>query len=125
MGTDGVWHFQELGVFVKYGHRSSLHLEEALALRFINKLFSADEVPAPEVLGWKSTDDAGLESNFIYMNFTPGQTLQETWETLSEAEKASVSQQLADITSRLRSVEQNPADQFIGTFVVTMVLEGG
>ncbi|KAK3941223.1 kinase-like domain-containing protein [Diplogelasinospora grovesii] len=113
-GYDGVWHFQELGVLIKFGHPSRVDLEEALALRFINKMFPADEVPAPEVFGWKSTrDHPGYESNFIYMSFLPGQTLRDAWETLSQEDKASVSQQLAGIVKRLRSVERGPADQFI------------
>ncbi|AEO54563.1 hypothetical protein MYCTH_2297251 [Thermothelomyces thermophilus ATCC 42464] len=117
LGCDGVWHFQEFqepGLLVKFGHRSRVHLEEALALRVINKILP-DGVPAPEVFGWKSTRDPGYESNFIYMSFLPGQTLRDAWETLSQKDKASVSQQLAGIVRSLRSVGQSLAGQFIGS----------
>ncbi|KAK4105783.1 hypothetical protein N658DRAFT_483201 [Parathielavia hyrcaniae] len=107
----GVWRFQELGVLVKYGHYSHLHLEEALALRFVNKMLLADEVPAPEVFGWKT---AG-ERNFIYMELMPGERLRDAWETFSQADKESVSHQLEKIVKNLRSVEQDTADQFIGS----------
>ncbi|KAK4237713.1 kinase-like domain-containing protein [Achaetomium macrosporum] len=116
LGDGGIWNFQELGVLVKFGHPSNVHLEEALALRFINKMFPAEQVPAPEVFGWKSTHEpVGFESNFIYMSFLPGQTLRDAWETLSQEDKASLSQQLAGIVKRLRSVERGPSDQFIGS----------
>ena len=45
--------------------RSRVRIEEALALRFVNKMFSTDEVPAPEVFGWKTAGDNGSESTFI------------------------------------------------------------
>jgi hypothetical protein len=112
--SEGIWHFAELGVLVKYGHKSQVHLEEALALRVINKLFPVAEVPAPEVFGWKSTDKAGDESHFIYMSFLPGQNLGEVWDSLTGDEKSAISRQLGLIVNRLRAVEQDPNDQFIG-----------
>lgn len=76
MGEGRFWHFQDSGVFVKFGPRSRVRTEEALALRFVNKMFSTDEVPAPEVFGWKTAGDNGSESTFIYMSFLPGKTLE-------------------------------------------------
>ena len=106
MGRGRFWYLQDSGVFVKFGPRSRVHVEEALALRFVNKMFSADQVPAPEVFGWKTAGDNGNESTFIYMSFVPGETLEEAWETLTQAEKTSISHQLADVVKALRSVEQ-------------------
>ncbi|KAK3302594.1 uncharacterized protein B0T15DRAFT_487659 [Chaetomium strumarium] len=97
-GYDGVRHFPEFegpGLLVKFGHPSRVSLEEALALR--------------------STRDSGHESNFIYMSFLLGQTLREVWETLSHEDNASVTQQLADIAGRLRSVELSSTIPFIGS----------
>ncbi len=113
-GDKGVWRFQELGVLVKFGGPSELRLEEALTLRVINRMLPANQVPAPEVFGWKSTHNPGRQSNFIYMGLLPGQTLRAAWDTLSHEDKASVSHQLAAIVKCLRSVEQGPADQVIG-----------
>lgn len=110
--TQGVCHFQHLGLLVKYGLRDTVRLEEAVALRLINKVFP--DIPAPEVYGWKATGNTSNDSNFIYMSLVPGETLHKVWHSLTHPEKESVSHQLAGIIERLRSVEQDPADQFIG-----------
>lgn len=114
LGYDGLWHFEELGVLVKFGNQTRVHIEEALALRVINKMFPTSQIPAPEVFGWKSTGGVGYKTIFVYMSCMPGQKLGDVWDSLSDAEKQSVSQQLAEITTILRSVEQDPANQFIG-----------
>lgn len=113
-GDKGVWRFEELGVLVKFGGPSELRLEEALTLRVINRMLPVNQVPAPEVFGWKSTDNPGCRSNFIYMSLLPGQTLRDEWDALSHEDKTSVSHQLAAIVNCLRSVQQSPANQAIG-----------
>lgn len=59
MGHPGVWHFQELGVLVKFRNHTIVHIEEALAPRFINKMFPTSQIPTPEVFAWKSIGDVG------------------------------------------------------------------
>jgi aminoglycoside phosphotransferase len=69
-----------------------------------------DEVPVPEVYGWRVHDD----QVFIYMQLIQGQALIDQWDSLSISDKMVVCDQLRGIVTSLRSVEQDPDDVFIG-----------
>ncbi|OJD12002.1 hypothetical protein AJ78_07334 [Emergomyces pasteurianus Ep9510] len=83
--------FEDLGLLVKFGHYVAV--EEALCLRALRESpLLTKKVPVPEVYGWK-----------------------DRWDSLSESDKASICDQLREITSSLRQVEQDPEDSFIGS----------
>lgn len=99
--------FECLDLIVKFGPH--VVVEEALCLHMIHKAFS-DKVPVPEVYGWKV--EGGCV--FIYMELIRGESLHDRWDSLSDSEKTLICDQLRQIVSSLRQVEQDPADPFIG-----------
>ncbi|KAB8259852.1 kinase-like domain-containing protein [Aspergillus pseudonomiae] len=92
--------FENMRLFVKWG--SSVRVSEAQCLYAIRR-FLRDNVPVPEVYGWRTDGD----EKFIYMEYTEGQTL----------EKVSICQELRTIVDNLRRLEQDPSDPFIGNVV--------
>lgn len=60
--------FEHLNHAVKIGHFSYLRLEEAQTMRALRQIFANNEVPVPEVFGWRKHGDL----NFIYMSLIPG-----------------------------------------------------
>jgi hypothetical protein len=101
--------FESLGLIVKFGYHVTIY--EAQCLRIIKRVFN-DEVPVPEVYGWRVHDD----QVFIYMQLIQGQALIDQWDSLSISDKMVICDQLRGIVTTLRSVEQNPDDMFIGMF---------
>ncbi len=86
------------------------HRPEAKTLRAIKQAFPANEVPVPELFGWRSVGN----KNFIYMSLVPGKTLQEIWASLTTADKASIRDQLGRIVAALQRATQGSPDRFIG-----------
>lgn len=93
---------------VKFG--SHVTTEEAQCLWFIKWTF-ADDVPVPEIFGWQA-DEENLV--FLYMEFIQRPTLQDCWDGLDGLEKESLREHLCQIVNRLRQLEQDPSDQYIG-----------
>nr|POE48870.1 hypothetical protein CFP56_38967 [Quercus suber] len=85
--ASGVIKFDRLKVVVKFGPSSFLRLEEAQTMRAIRLALPRDEVPVPEVFGWRQYEG----QNFIYMSLVRGQTLQEAWSSLTESDKGLIS----------------------------------
>jgi aminoglycoside phosphotransferase len=102
--------FHHLDLVVKFGDQSRLRLEEALAMRAIRRMFPGNEVPVPEVFGWK----AHQGQNFIYMSLIRGPTMRDAWPSLTESDKTSICDQLGGIVAALRRLHQAPSDSFIG-----------
>jgi hypothetical protein len=75
----GIVRYERLGVLVKFGLPRKVKIEEAQALQALRRAFRNDEVPVPELYGWKSINGY----NFVYMSIVPGQTLRDTWQDLS------------------------------------------
>ncbi|KAJ5341952.1 hypothetical protein N7541_011076 [Penicillium brevicompactum] len=100
--------FDESKIFVKYGREATIR--EAQCLWFIKRTFG-DEVPVPEVYGWRVDG----EEVFIYMEHIQGQTLHNAWNELDGEDKSSLRSDLCRIITRLRQLEQNSSDQFIGS----------
>lgn len=69
------------------------------------------EVPVPEVYGWRVDG----EDTFIYMELVRGETVMDQWHSLNDADKTTVCDQLLQMITSLRQVEQDPDDLFIGT----------
>jgi hypothetical protein len=99
--------FEHLNLIVKFGPHVTV--AEAQCLWVIKRVLR-DEVPVPEVYGWRV--DGG--NVFIYMQFVRGETLKDQWDFLSVADKSTVCDHLRQITTSLRQVEQDPNDSFIG-----------
>ncbi|EXJ77067.1 hypothetical protein A1O3_10225 [Capronia epimyces CBS 606.96] len=68
-----------------------------------------DQVPVPEVFGWRIRHDRV----FIYMELISGTTLQKCWNDLNLSEKDSLCEQLSQILSSLRQLKQR--NEFIGS----------
>lgn len=104
--------FEHLNLAVKIGHCSYMRLEEAQTMRAVRQVFANNEVPVPEVFGWRKYGDL----NFIYMSLIPGQTLREAWPTLFEADKTLICSDLSRIVRELRRVSQGTSGKrFIGS----------
>lgn len=102
--------FEELNLVVKFGDSSRVRLEEAQAMRAISQPFPDNEVPVPELSGWRVDDG----QNFIYMSLIRGPTLRESWPLLARVEKESIYDQLSGMVAALRRIQQHSPDPFIG-----------
>lgn len=51
---------------------------------------------------------------FIYMELVEGRTLQDGWDELNNLDKTYLCDQLSQIINNIRSLEQDPSDQYIG-----------
>lgn len=107
----GVVKCEHINVVVKFGDSSYLRLEEAQTMRAVKQVFASNEVPVPEVFGWRKYGD----QNFIYMSIISGQTLREAWPALTEEDKQLICGDLGRIVGELRRVSQVTSDHFIGT----------
>ncbi|KAH8703188.1 phosphotransferase enzyme family protein [Talaromyces proteolyticus] len=101
--------FEDLNVLVKFG--PDVTVAEAQNLWMVKRAFR-DEVPVPEVFGWRVDQEDYV---FIYMEIIHGQTLQHLWDDLNAADKASLCDQLCQIMKTLRQLEQDPQDHYIGS----------
>lgn len=101
--------FEDMGPFVKWG--IDTQLSEARCLYAIRG-FIGDIVPVPEVYGWRTDGD----ERFIYMGHVQGQKLEQVWDTMEPDERSVVCYELRASLEKLRQVEQDPLDPFIGNF---------
>lgn len=99
--------FEHMGLLVKWG--TDARLSEAQCLYAIGR-FIGDSVPVPEVYGWRTDGDEW----FIYMEHVQGQTLEQVWDTMDPDERSAVCCELQASLEKLRQVEQDPLDSFIG-----------
>lgn len=102
--------FEHLNLVVKFGNPSFVRLEEAQTMRAVSRLFRTEEVPVPELFGWRV--DEG--QNFIYMSLINGLTLGESWPLLTREDKESICGQLRQMAAALRRIQQQSSDPFIG-----------
>jgi hypothetical protein len=82
----GIRRFEELSLAVEYGQADYLGFEEAVTLRALRQICPPDELPLPEVLGWRKHG----ENNFIYMSLAERETLREAWPSMTEKDKESI-----------------------------------
>lgn len=99
--------FEHLNLIVKFGRYVTI--AEAQCLWVIKRVLG-DEVPVPEVYGWR-VDGRDV---FIYMQLVQGETLKDRWDSLGVADKTTVCDDLRRIMRSLRDIEQDPNDVFIG-----------
>jgi Phosphotransferase enzyme family len=102
--------FEHLNLAVKYGPSDYFRLEEAQTMIAIRRAFPDNEIPVPEVFGWKKYGN----KNLIYMSLVPGKTLREGWSTLTEEDKRSICGDLGRVVVALRRLTQGSCNHFIG-----------
>ena len=109
-GRQDIARFPELGLVVKYGR--NVTRDEAITMWTVRK-WLGDRVPIPEVFGWKSRGEFGL----IYMELISGVTLQERWKDpeFTEADKATICQELKEMISLIREQPRESNEEFIGS----------
>jgi hypothetical protein len=108
--SDGIVKFEHLNLVVKVGYSDYLRLEEAQTMRALRQAFPDNEVPVPEVFGWRTSGD----QVFIYMSLIHGKTLREAWPSLTDVDKKSICDELRQIVFALRRITQGSSDRFIG-----------
>jgi hypothetical protein len=106
----GVIRNERLKLAVKYGSPDDVRLEEAQSMRAIRQAFPHNDVPVPEVFGWRKQE----RRTFIYMSLIGGPTLRQVWSSLTDADKESICCELSRIVTALRRVSQGSSDRFIG-----------
>ncbi|KAK2592984.1 hypothetical protein QQS21_009312 [Conoideocrella luteorostrata] len=92
-----------LGLLVKYGADVTVH-EAKTQLIIREKLLG--HVPIPEVFGWAMDGGQG----FIYMQLVQGETLEDRWHVLDEADRRSVCGQLRTMVATWSSLPQDDQD---------------
>lgn len=102
--------FENMRLFVKWG--SAVRVSEAQCLYAVRR-FLGDDVPVPEVYGWRTDGD----EKFIYMEYTEGQTLEKVWDVMEPGDQISICHELRTIYDNLRQLEQDSSDPFIGNVV--------
>ncbi|EJT68577.1 hypothetical protein GGTG_13852 [Gaeumannomyces tritici R3-111a-1] len=107
----GIAKFEQLNLVVKTDHSNYLRTEEALTLRAIRQAFPSNEVPVPEVFGWRKVGTRV----YIYMGLVSGKTLRQAWDSLTSTDKASIRDQLSQIIAALRRITQGSPARFIGS----------
>jgi len=82
----------ELGLFVKWGRKHLVRIEEAQSLQAIRRAFPNND-RVPELIAWRSEDD----TNYVYMSLVPEVALGSCWSTLTIAERTTIADQLGEI----------------------------
>jgi hypothetical protein len=107
--------FFSMHLIVKYG--TTLSIAEGQCMWAIRSTLG-QQVPVPEVYGWCRD---GKEV-FIYMQLIEGQTLEDAWDTLAQAERASIHHELRRIVKSLQSLRQPLGDSFVGELDIACIV---
>jgi hypothetical protein len=97
-----------MNLLVKFDYKVTV--TEALNIWMVKRAF-ADKIPVPEVFGWRVDEECVI---FIYIEFIPGQTLDDRWESLNPIDKESLRSDLCQIIRTLRELDQDPNNQYVG-----------
>lgn len=103
-----VCHYEELGLIVKYGKRTTV--AEGQALWLIHKYSPAASRYIPTVYGWITEG----EEVFIYLSYIPGDTLDSRMSGLGKHDLDRIAQQLQSIVLSWRTLRLPVDDVFIG-----------
>ncbi|KAG5994853.1 hypothetical protein E4U43_003163 [Claviceps pusilla] len=110
--TTGNVRFEHLNLLVKMGYWYHVRFEEVQTLRAMRQVFANNEVPVPEVCGWRKHGNMCS----IYMSLIPGQTLDQAWPTLTNEDKGLICADLSRIVGQLRRLVQGPSGNcFVGS----------
>ena len=91
--------FPELKLLVKWG--SDVTVAEGQCIWFLRER-CGDEVPVPEIYGWRSDGDV----TFLYMELVHGDTLETRWPTLATCDREEICRQLQDMVKCLRRLKR-------------------
>lgn len=78
----------------------------------IHGAFSKDDIPVPELFGWRIDDDV----TYVYMELVSGTTLADVWSDLTEDEKVSIEEEMKRISGSLKSMQRPQSHDLIGTW---------
>jgi len=109
--------FPGLQLFIKFGPDERVRIEEAQVLQAVRRAFRFDQVPSPELIAWRRIDDI----SFIYMELIPGTTLKDAWPSLTHEERRSITMQLGSSIDMLKTPQQHPGHEMIGSISATKV----
>ncbi|KAF7195136.1 hypothetical protein HII31_03604, partial [Pseudocercospora fuligena] len=110
-GGRGTVAFPELNLLVKFDEAVYLRFDEAVTMRAIRQIFRHDEIPVPEIFGWRTYGTM----NFIYMSLIHGKTLRDAWPSLTESDITKICTQLSHVVSSLRSITRGSTQKVIGS----------
>lgn len=102
--------FHSLGLVVKYGRSPEVDISEGQCLWALRRFLP--EVPVPEIYGWSSEGSYVL----LYMEMVKGTacTVEQSWPSMTEDEKAELWCSLQFLVSKLRTLSQGPHHGFVG-----------
>lgn len=100
--------FESLGLVVKFGRDETVSISEGQCLWALGRLLPG--VPVPEIYGWSTEDGYVL----LYMEMVKGVTAEKRWPSMTEDEKMGFWDTLKSVVSNLRTLSQDPNDQFLG-----------
>ena len=94
-----------LNMIVKIDYTNHMRLEEVQTMLAIRQLFSCDDLPVPEVFGWRLHG----HQLFIYMSLIRGETLRQASPRLTQIDKISIQSDISRVIMLLRQiVQENP-----------------
>lgn len=96
--------FPDQGLLVNYGPDANVSAAEGKNLVLLKQIFKLDEVPVPEIFGWRR--DAEHGERVIYTSLPVGNTLEDRWGGLTDGEKARVCVELRDMVKTWRRLQQ-------------------
>ena len=103
--------FPDVGLVVKWG--SNISIGEGQCLWACQHLLPG-VVPVPEIFGWYTNREVGKDEVFLYMEYVQGITLEDCWSSLSSEDKHTITSQLREMLIRMRQVQQDANDMFLG-----------
>jgi hypothetical protein len=106
--------YESLGLAVKFGRDETVSVSEGQCLWALGRLLP--EVPVPELYGWSTEDGYVL----LYMEMVKGVTVEKRWPSMTEDEKMGFWEALKSLVSNLRTLSQDPDDQFLGKWHARM-----
>jgi hypothetical protein len=106
--------YESLGLAVKFGRDETVSVSEGQCLWALGRLLP--EVPVPEIYGWSTEDGYVL----LYMEMVKGVTVDKRWPSMTEDEKMGFWDTLKSVISNLRTLSQDPDDQFLGKWHAKM-----
>lgn len=109
-----VFEIDEPPMVIKIDDTESVIMEEIQTMRALRQMYSREEVPVPEVFGWRTHEG----QVFIYMSFAEGRKLQHVWPELAGGDKERIQGDLSRLVMNLRRIRQDQPQQ-IGRISLT------
>lgn len=101
-------YFESLGLVVKFGRDDTVSISEGQCLWALRTLLPS--VPVPVIYGWSTEQEYVL----LYMEKVKGVTVEKVWPTMTDDQKNAFWRNLQFVVSELRTLSQDPDNQFLG-----------